>query len=174
MNPAFIALLRDTPYVLMVETDRKSDGPLAVALGRSPDNYASNWGKIYAAYHYSEFEDMIAGLRKAPCRISGRARHIQVSDARVQLARPPVVPECEAEIREMKKWALPAPFVVSAANSCDDFDATEVTGRAPFVVVGDVAIFRFEDFDEALAACVRLALADGTYDDELSMNSQTS
>ena len=107
MNPAFIALLRDTPYVLMVEANRKSDGPLAIALGRRPDNYAANRGCIYAAYHYSEFRDMIAGLRNVPCRISGRARHIQVSDARVQLARPPVVPECEAEIREMKQWALP-------------------------------------------------------------------
>src|ERR1035438_2389719 len=145
MNPLFIELLRDTPYVLMVETNRESDGPLAVALGRPPDNYAANRGKIYATFHYSAFDDLIAGLRKAPRRISGRARHIQVSDARVQLARPPVVPECEEEIREMKKWALPAPFVVSAANSCDDFDATEVTGRAPFVVVGDVASFRFED-----------------------------
>src|ERR1035437_2673199 len=166
MNTAFIALLRDTPYVLMVETNRKSDGPLAVALGRPPDNYAANRGCIYAAYHYSEFQDMIAGLRKTPCRISGRARDIQVSDARVQLARPPVVPECEAEIREMKKWTLPAPFVVSA-YPCQGYDAIEVAGRDPFVVVGEVAIFRFEDFDEALAACTRLALADGTYDDEM-------
>lgn len=167
MNSAFIALLRDTPYVLMVETNRKSDGPLAVALGRHPDNHAANRGKIYAAFHYSAFDDMIAGLHKAPCRMSGRPRDIQVSDARVQLARPPVVPECEEEIREMKKWALPAPFVVSAANPCDDFDATEVTGRAPFVVVGGVAIFTFDDYDEAVAACTRLAVADGTYDDEL-------
>ena len=174
MNPDVIELLRDTPYVLMVETDRKSDGPLAVALGRSPDNYASNWGKIYAAYHYSEFEDMIAGLREVPSRMSGRARHIQVSDARVQLARPPVVPECEAEIREMKTWTLAAPFVVSAEHPSQGYDAVEVTGRAPFVVVGDVAIFRFEDFDDAVAACVRLALADGTYDDELPMNSEIS
>jgi hypothetical protein len=174
MNPLFIELLRDTPYVLMVETDRKSDGPLAVALGRPPDNHAANRGKIYAAYHYSEFEDMIAGLRKAPCRISGRARHIQVSDARVQLARPPVVPECEEEIREMKKWALPAPFVVCVVYPCRGYDAIEVAGRDPFVVVGEVAIFRFEDFEEALAACTRLALADGTYDDELPMNSEIS
>jgi hypothetical protein len=174
MNPDFIELLRDTPYVLMVETDRKSDGPLAVALGRPPDNYAANRGRIYAAYHYSEFDDMIAGLRKAPRRISGRARHIQVSDARVQLARPPVVPECEEEIREMKTWALPAPFVVCVVYPCQGCDAVEVTGCAPFVVVGDVAIFRFEDFDEALAACTRLALVDGTYDDELPMNSEIS
>ena len=86
MNPLFIELLRNTPYVLMVETDRESDGPLAIALGRHPDNHAANRGKIYAAFHYSEFQDMIAGLRNAPCRISGRARHIQVSDARVHLA----------------------------------------------------------------------------------------
>ena len=174
MNTAFIALLRDTPYVLMVETNRKSDGPLAVALGRPPDNYAANRGCIYAAYHYSEFQDMIAGLRKAPCRISGRARHIQVSDARVQLARPPVVPECEEEVREMRKWALSPPFVVSAEHPWQGYDAIEVTGRAPFVVVGGVAIFSFEDFDDALAACTRLALADGTYDDELPMNSEIS
>src|ERR1035437_6973729 len=172
MNPAFIALLRDTPYVLMVETNRKSDGPLAIALGRHPDNHTANRGKIYAAFHYSVFDDMIAGLRKAPCQISGRARHIQVSDARVQLARPPVVPECEEEIREMKKWALPAPFVVSAEHPCQGYDVIEVTGRAPFVVVCHVAIFRFEDFDEALAACTRLALADGTYDDELPYSDQ--
>src|ERR1017187_1377946 len=151
MNPDVIELLRDTPYVLMVETNRKSDGPLAVALGRSPDNYAANRGCIYAAYHYSEFQDMIAGLRKTPCRISGRARHIQVSDARVQLARPPVVPECEEEIREMKKWALPAPFVVCVVHPCHAYDATEVAGRDPFVVVGEVAIFTFDDYDEALA-----------------------
>ena len=167
MNSLFIELLRDTPYVLTVETNRESDGPLALALGRPPDNYAASRGKIYAAFHYSAFDDMIAGLRNAPCRMSGRPRDIQVSDARVQLARPPVVPECEEEIREMKTWALSAPFVVSARYPCDDFDATEVTGRAPFVVVGDVASFRFEDFDEALAACTRLAVADGTYDDEL-------
>src|ERR1035437_5696135 len=174
MNPDFIELLRDTPYVLTVETNRESDGPLALALGRPPDNYAASRGKIYAAFHYSAFDDMIAGLRNAPCRMSGRPRDIQVSDARVQLARPPVVPECEAEIREMKQWALPAPFVVSAKHPWQGYDAIEVTGRAPFVVVGGVAIFSFEDFDDALAACTRLALADGTYDDELPMNSEIS
>lgn len=167
MNPRFIELLRDKPYVLMVETDRESDAPLAAALGRPPDNYASSRGRIYAAFHYSAFDDMIAGLRKAPCRMRGRPRDIQVSDARVQLARPPVASECEKEIREMKKWALPAPFVVSAGYPCGDFDAIEVTGRAPFVVVGGVAIFTFDNFDDAVAACTRLAVADGTYDDEL-------
>jgi hypothetical protein len=38
----------------------------------------------------------------------------------------------------------------------------EATGRTPFVVIGEVAIFSFEDFEEALAACTRLALADGS------------
>jgi hypothetical protein len=164
MNPAFIALLRDTPYVLMVETDRKSDGPLAVALGRSPDNYASNRGRIVATYHYTSFDNLVDGLRRVPT-----GRRAMVSDVRVPLSTPATGSEDQAEqnaTRELiltNRALLSPPFMVSATYP-DDFDATEVTGRAPFLVVGGVAIFTFDNFDDAVAACTRLAVADGTYD----------
>ena len=162
-----LKFIRQTPYFLMVETDRESDAALAVALGRSPDNYAPYQGHhIVATFHYASFADMIDAVHKIPAD-----RFATISDARVHFALLPTAKN-QAEQRAARdltlknRSRLSAPFVMSARYPHSDFDAVEVVGRAPFLVLGGMAVFRYDDFDEAVAACTRLAMVDGTYDDE--------
>ena len=159
-----LKFIRQTPYFLMVETDRESDAALAVALGRSPDNYAPYQGHhIVATFHYASFGDMIDAVHKVPAD-----RFATISDARVQFALLPTVTN-QAEQRAARDLTLKnralfsPPFVMSARYPHSDFDAVEIVGRAPFLVLGGMAVFRYDDFDEAVAACMRLAMADGTY-----------
>ena len=158
-----LKFVRETPYFLMVEADRESDAALAVALGRSPDNYAPYQGHIVATFHYASFADMIDAVHKVPADRFGT-----ISDARVQFALLPTVTN-QAEQRAARDLTLKnrarfsPPFIVSARYPHSDFDAVEVVGRAPFLVLGGMAVFKYDDFDEAVAACMRLAIADGTY-----------
>jgi hypothetical protein len=166
--------IRQTPYLLTVETDRTSTAVLAVALGRTPDAYTTNQGHLVAMHHYTTCHDTIGALRKVPAHTWAT-----VSDVRIQLSLPPISSKnqleqnSERDLTMANRALFTAPFVVSAGSN-EGYDPVVIVGRAPFLVVGEVDIFTFDDFDEAVAACTRLVIANGTSDDELPMNSEIS